>query len=158
MSDTTENPRVILRKYADILIANVQAETEDERYEIADDLIEITSKVEAHGEEVTATNYCKLRLNNLIKAPSSRLALSRRSKFSTSRFRPHSQIVTTGNCSDWSRYGLGEDQGLVGVAASQTPGAEQGSEDTLGFASLLRTGPAADLPSALLSAEILSHS
>jgi hypothetical protein len=57
MSDTTENPRVILRKYADILIANVQAETEDERYEIADDLIEITSKVEAHGEEVAQLIY-----------------------------------------------------------------------------------------------------
>ena len=59
-----------------------------------------------------------------------------------------SRTPATSNCSDWSRYGLGEDgvQGMVGVAASQPPGAEPGSEDTLGFASPLRTGPAADLP------------
>ena len=42
----------------------------------------------------------------------------------------------TGNCSDWSELGLGEDgvQGLVGVAAPQAPCAEQGSQNALGVA------------------------
>ena len=43
-----------------------------------------------------------------------------------------------GNCSDWGKLGSGEDgvQGLVGVAASQAPGAEQGSQNALGVAPL----------------------
>ena len=40
------------------------------------------------------------------------------------------------NCSDWGEQGLGEDgvQGMVGVAASQAPCAEQGSQNALGVA------------------------
>ena len=42
------------------------------------------------------------------------------------------------NCSDWGKLGSGEDgvQGLVGVAAAQAPGAEQGSQHALGVAPL----------------------
>ena len=55
--------------------------------------------------------------------------------------------MVKGNCSDWSRYGLGEDgiESMVRVASLQTPGAEQGSHDGPGLAALCGAGTAADL-------------
>ena len=52
MQNSAENPRDILKEYADTLIVNAQATTRQERDEVADDLIEITGKMEAHGEEI----------------------------------------------------------------------------------------------------------
>ena len=59
--------------------------------------------------------------------------------------------LSRGNCSDWGRYGLGEDgiESMVRVASLQTPGAEQGSHegshDALGLAARCGAGTAADL-------------
>ena len=55
MPETTESPRAMLKEYADTLVANAQAATEEERDEIADDLIEITGKMEASRERDSAT-------------------------------------------------------------------------------------------------------
>ena len=57
MPDSAENPRDILKEYADTLIANAQASTQEERDEVADDLIEITGKIEAHGKKVAELIY-----------------------------------------------------------------------------------------------------
>lgn len=57
MSESTESPRTMLKRYADTLTANAQAVTEDEKYEIADDLIEITGDIEKHGMEVSKLIY-----------------------------------------------------------------------------------------------------
>ena len=57
MLDETESPRSILKEYADTLIVNAQASTQQERDEVADDLIEITGKMEAHGEEIAQLIY-----------------------------------------------------------------------------------------------------
>ena len=57
MQDRAENPRDILKEYADTLIANAQASTQEERDEVADDLIEIAGKMEAHGEEIAQLIY-----------------------------------------------------------------------------------------------------
>ena len=59
MSDATESPRTILKEYADALIADAQASTQEELDEVADDLIEITGKMEAHGKEI-AELICNL--------------------------------------------------------------------------------------------------
>ena len=63
MPDTTETPRDILKKYADTLMATAQAPTEDEKYEIADELIEIVGGIEARGEEVAQLIYKLLEEN-----------------------------------------------------------------------------------------------
>ena len=57
MPDATENPRAILRRYANTLMANVNAATEDERYEIADDLIEVEGDMERRGREIAQVIY-----------------------------------------------------------------------------------------------------
>ena len=57
MPETTESPRAMLKEYADTLVANAQAATEEERDEIADDLIEITGRMEAHGKEIAQLVY-----------------------------------------------------------------------------------------------------
>ncbi len=57
MPDATESPRAMLKEYADTLIANVQAVTQEERDEVADDLIEINGKMEAHGKEIAELIY-----------------------------------------------------------------------------------------------------
>ena len=58
MPDSAEIPRAILKsEYADTLVANAQASTQQERDEVADDLIEITGKMEAHGEEIARLIY-----------------------------------------------------------------------------------------------------
>ena len=57
MQDSTESPRSILKEYADTLIADTQASTRQERDEVADDLIEITGKMEAQGEEIAQLIY-----------------------------------------------------------------------------------------------------
>lgn len=57
MPESTESPRTMLKRYADTLTANAQAVTEDEKYEIADDLIEITGDIEKHGMEVSKLIY-----------------------------------------------------------------------------------------------------
>ena len=57
MPDATDSPRAMLRQYADILIANAQAATQEERDEVADELIEIVGKMEAHGKEVAELIY-----------------------------------------------------------------------------------------------------
>ena len=63
------------------------------------------------------------------------------------RERENEKALGTRNCSDWGRYGLGEDgiESMVRVASLQTPGAEQGSHDALGLAALCGAGTAADL-------------
>ena len=45
MPDSAQNPRDMLKEYADTLIANAQASTQEELDEVADDLIEITGKI-----------------------------------------------------------------------------------------------------------------
>ena len=57
MPDSAENPRDILKEYADTLIANAQASTQEELDEVADDLIEVTGQMEAHGKEVAELIY-----------------------------------------------------------------------------------------------------
>ena len=57
MLDTANDPRTMLREYADALLANAQAASERERDEIADDLIEITGNLERQGEEVAQLLY-----------------------------------------------------------------------------------------------------
>ena len=57
MPQRTENPRAILKAYADALVANAQAATEDEQGEIADVLIEITGEMEAHGVQIAQLVY-----------------------------------------------------------------------------------------------------
>lgn len=66
MPDATESPRAILRQYADTLIANAQAATQDERDEVADELIEIVGKMEAHGTEVAELIYELLERNQTV--------------------------------------------------------------------------------------------
>ena len=57
MPNSAENPIDILKEYADTLVVNAQASTQEERDEVADDLIEITGKMEAHGEEIAQLIY-----------------------------------------------------------------------------------------------------
>ena len=57
MPDTSETPRTILRRYADTLMANANAATEDEKYKIADDLIEVVGDVEERGKEIAQLIY-----------------------------------------------------------------------------------------------------
>ncbi len=52
MTDTVETPRDILKKYADTLIANSQASTQEELDEAADELIYVTGEMEARGKEM----------------------------------------------------------------------------------------------------------
>ena len=57
MPDSAQNPRDMLKEYADTLIANAQASTQEELDEVADDLIEITGKMEARGQEIAQVIY-----------------------------------------------------------------------------------------------------
>ena len=57
MTDSTETPRDILKKYADTLIANSQASTQEELDEAADELIYVTGEMEAHGKEIAQLIY-----------------------------------------------------------------------------------------------------
>ena len=57
MPDSAENPRAILKEYADTLVANSQASTQEELDEVADDLIEVTGKMEARGQEIAKLIY-----------------------------------------------------------------------------------------------------
>lgn len=57
MPEVTESPRAMLKEYADTLIANIQAVTQEEKDEVADDLIEINGKMEAHGKEIAELIY-----------------------------------------------------------------------------------------------------
>ena len=57
MPDSAQNPRDMLKEYADTLIANAQASTQEELDEVADDLIEITGKMEARGQEIAQAIY-----------------------------------------------------------------------------------------------------
>ena len=57
MPEVKENPRAMLKEYADTLIANIQAVTQEEKDEVADDLIEINGKMEAHGKEIAELIY-----------------------------------------------------------------------------------------------------
>lgn len=57
MPGRTGNPRAILEEYADALVANAQTATEDEQGEIANVLIEITGKMEAHGVQIAQLVY-----------------------------------------------------------------------------------------------------
>lgn len=52
MTDTAETSRDILKRYADTLIANVQASTQEELDEAADDLIYVTGEMEARGKDM----------------------------------------------------------------------------------------------------------
>ena len=55
MDDMTESPRSLLKEYAETLIANSKASTQKELDEVADELIYITGKLEAHGKEIAQT-------------------------------------------------------------------------------------------------------
>lgn len=57
MTGTKESARAMLKEYADTLVANVRAATQEERDEVADDLIEINGKMEAHGTAVAELIY-----------------------------------------------------------------------------------------------------
>ena len=52
MTVKSGNARAMLKEYADTLIANAQAANDDEQGEIADDLIDIEGRMEAHGTEI----------------------------------------------------------------------------------------------------------
>ena len=52
MPVTSENARTMLKEYADTLIANARAANDEEQGEIADDLIDIEGRMEAHGMEI----------------------------------------------------------------------------------------------------------
>ena len=53
----TGSPRAMLKEYADTLIANMQAVTQEEKDEAADALIEINGQMEAHGKEIAELIY-----------------------------------------------------------------------------------------------------
>ena len=55
MDDMTESPRSLLKEYAETLIANSKASTQKELDEVADELIYITGKLEAHGQAIAQT-------------------------------------------------------------------------------------------------------
>ena len=57
MHSTENSPQVILKRYADALIAQTQVGTDKDQDEIADELIEITGQIEQHGETVARTIY-----------------------------------------------------------------------------------------------------
>ena len=57
MPDITETPRAVLKEYADKLIVNAHAVTQEEQDEVADDLIEIIGKMEACGKEIAELIY-----------------------------------------------------------------------------------------------------
>ena len=57
MPNSPETPRDILKKYADILIANAQASTKEELGEVADELIYVTEDIEKRGEEIAQLIY-----------------------------------------------------------------------------------------------------
>ena len=57
MADTPESPRDMLKRYADTLIANAQASTQEELGEVADALIYITGDMEAQGKEIAQLIY-----------------------------------------------------------------------------------------------------
>ena len=63
MSENPQTPRDLLREYADILMADSQASDQQQRDEVADDLIEITGKIEANGAEVAQQIYVLLGEN-----------------------------------------------------------------------------------------------
>ena len=53
MTETTDNVYVLLKEYADTLIANTQEELDT----VADDFIEIIGKIESHGTDVARLIY-----------------------------------------------------------------------------------------------------
>ena len=57
MPDSVENPRDLLKKYADTLIANAQASTQEELDEVADELIYVTGDMEERGEDIAQLIY-----------------------------------------------------------------------------------------------------
>ena len=57
MSGSEVNPKVILREYADALMADVQATTQEERDEAGDGLIEASRRMEEHGRQVASLIY-----------------------------------------------------------------------------------------------------
>ena len=63
MSGNPESPRDLLKEYADILMADSQATDQQQRDEVADELIEITRKLEENGPEVARQIYAFLGEN-----------------------------------------------------------------------------------------------
>lgn len=57
MSGNEVNPKVILREYADALTANIQAATQEELDEAADNLIEASGRMEKHGGQIARLIY-----------------------------------------------------------------------------------------------------
>ena len=49
--------RKILKEYADTLLADARAETQQEQDEVADNLIEVTRQIEENGEAVAELLY-----------------------------------------------------------------------------------------------------
>ena len=63
MSGNPESSRDLLREYADILMADSQATDQRQQDEVADELIEITRKLEENGAEVAQQIYILLGEN-----------------------------------------------------------------------------------------------
>ena len=63
MSGNQKSPSDLLMEYADILMADSQAADQQQRDEVADELIEITRKIEENGAEVARQIYALLGKN-----------------------------------------------------------------------------------------------
>ena len=57
MTSNGESARSIPKEYADTLIANSRASTQEELGEVADCLIEVTGEMEARGQEIAKLIY-----------------------------------------------------------------------------------------------------
>lgn len=57
MSESKRIARKTLKEYADSLIADARAETQQEQGEAADNLIEVTRQIEENGEAVAELIY-----------------------------------------------------------------------------------------------------
>ena len=60
MSGNEVDPKVILREYADALTADIQATTQEEQDEAADNLIEASGRMERNGPQVARLIYVLL--------------------------------------------------------------------------------------------------
>ena len=57
MSENEVDPEVILRDYADALMANIQATTREEQDQASDNLIEASGRMEGHGHRIAGLIY-----------------------------------------------------------------------------------------------------
>lgn len=57
MSGNEVDPKVILREYADALMANIRATTREEQDQASDNLIEASGRMEEHGHQIAELIY-----------------------------------------------------------------------------------------------------